>query len=58
MALFVNNLPKNLKVECKAIACVVPTDDFAQVKLNAKNIIDIKEIYGDDLNEPDSGHTR
>ena len=58
MALFVNNLPKNLRLGCRAIACVVPTNDLAQVKLNAKNVIDKKEIYGDDLDEPDSGHTR
>ena len=58
MGLFVNNLPKILWLRCKAIACVVPTNDLAQMKLNAKNVNDKNKTYGDDLEEPDSDHTR
>ena len=42
-----NNLPKNLKKGCKAKAYAVPTNDLALVKINAKDVLDAQEIYGE-----------
>ena len=58
MSLFVNNLPKNLKKGCKAKAYAVPTNDLAQVKINAKDVLDAQEIYGESDDESDGERAR
>ena len=58
ISLFVENLPTNLRKGCKAMAYAVPTRDLAQVKVNAKAVIENTELYGDDDDEPEQARTR